>query len=110
MYNDSEIVLCAASNYTRKFFLNSDFDALPEQIKNELQILCVLFTEEVGGTIRIAFDEEGSLLIRSEADEEDILYDEIGAVLKVKQMQNQKSELFEALETYYRVFFLGEGN
>lgn len=107
MYDSSEIALCAASNYTQKYFLNSDFDALPEQIKNELQILCVLFTEEVGGVIRLGFDEEGTLEIRTEADEEDILYDEIGAALKIKQLQRDKKELFEALETYYRVFFLG---
>ena len=84
--------------------MNSDFDALPEQIKNELQILCVLFTEEVGGTIRIAFDEEGSLLIRSEADEEDILYDEIGAELKIKQIRQEKEELFRSLELFYQTF------
>ena len=38
----------------------------------------------------------------------DILFDEIGSGLKIKQLQQQKKELFEALETYYKVFFLGE--
>ena len=37
-----------------------------------------------------------------------ILFDEIGSALKVKQLQQQKHELFEALEAYYKVFFLGE--
>ena len=32
----------------------------------------------------------------------------IGSVLKIKQMQQEKQELFESLETYYKVFFLGE--
>ena len=35
-------------------------------------------------------------------------YDEIGSVLKIKQLQTEKRELLEALEMYYRVFFLGE--
>ena len=103
-----EIVLCAASAYSQKYYLNDNFSALPEQIQNELQIMCVLFTEEVGGTVRLVFDEDGDLSIQTEADEGDILYDEIGSVLKVKQIQREKRELFEALEMYFKVFFLGE--
>ena len=43
-----EVVLCGASAYNKKFYLNEDFKGLPEQIKNELKIMCVLFTEDVG--------------------------------------------------------------
>ena len=28
--------------------------------------------------------------------------------LKIKQLQREKEELFESLEMYYRVFYLGE--
>ena len=42
------------------------------------------------------------------ADESDYLFDEIGSVLKIKQYQAEKRELLEALELYYRTFFLGE--
>ena len=42
------------------------------------------------------------------APEEDYLFDEIGSVLKIKQYQEEKRELLEALELYYRTFFLGE--
>ena len=34
------------------------------------------------------------------------MYDEIGSVLKVKQLQIEKQELLEALELYYKVFIL----
>ena len=54
------------------------------------------------------FDENGNLEFRTEAEEGDLLYDEIGSVLKIKQLQNTKQELLEALELYFRVFFLGE--
>ena len=104
----SEIVLCAASAYAQKYYFNEDFGALPEQIKQELQILCVLFVEDVGGIIRLSFDEDGQLLIQTEADEGDILYDEIGSGLKVRQMQREQKELFESLETFFRVFFFGD--
>ena len=67
--------------------------------------MCVLFTEDVGGVILLEFDEEGNLQIKTEAYEEDILYDEIGSVLKVKQLREDKKELFEQLEQYFQTFF-----
>ena len=50
MFNEN-VVLCASSAYEKKFYLNEAFDKLPEDIKNELKIMCVLFTEEVGGIL-----------------------------------------------------------
>lgn len=74
-------------------------------IKKELQIMCVLFTEDVGGVIVLEFDSDGNLNIKTEAYEEDILYDEIGSVLKIKQLRETKKELFEQLEEYFAAFF-----
>lgn len=105
----NEVILCGSSSYTRKFYLNRDFYRLPEAIKEELQIMCVLFTEDVGGTLQLVFDAEGNLEFRTEVEEGDLLYDEIGSVLKIKQLRNEKQELLEALQMYYRVVFLGEG-
>lgn len=107
MYEEG-IVLCASSAYTKQFYLNPEFDGLPESIQEELKILCVLYTEDVGGTLVLKFDEEGNLNFETSAEEEDLLYDEIGSVLKIKQIQNLKSDFLESLEIYYRVFFLGE--
>ncbi len=107
MYQD-EVVLCGSSAYTRKFYLNDDFANLPEQIKNDLKILCVLYTEDVGGTLQLVFNKDGNLIFHTECQENDFLYDEIGSVLKMKQLQQTKQELFEALEMFYKVFFLGE--
>ena len=101
-------VLCAASAYDKKFYLSEDFDGLPGQVKDELKIASVLFTEDVGGILIMEFDEDGTLLLKTEADEGDLLYDEIGAALKVRSLQREKKELFEALEMYYKVFILGE--
>ena len=102
-----EVVLCGASAYNKKFYLNEDFKGLPEQIKNELKIMCVLFTEEVGGILDMEFDEEGNLLFKSSADEGDLLYDEIACGMLVKKYQYEKRELLESLEMFFKVFFLG---
>ncbi|MDF2586508.1 MAG: hypothetical protein K0S41_349 [Anaerocolumna sp.] len=107
MYFD-KVVLCASSAYEQKYYLNEDFKALPEQIKEELQIMCILFTEDVGGILTLEFDEDGTLMLNVTSDEEDLLFDEIGSVLKIKQLQRDKEELLESLELYYKVFVLGE--
>ena len=102
------VVLCASSAYEQKYYLNEDFEQLPQQIKDELKIMCVLYTEDVGGILELEFDEEGNLNLKVTADEGDLLFDEIGSVLKIKQIQQEKVELLESLEMYYRVFFLDE--
>lgn len=107
MYQD-RVVLCGASAYEQKYYLNEDFKSLPEQIQDELKIMCVLFTEDVGGVLTLVFDENGELLLEVSADKGDLLYDEIGSELKIRQMQKEKAELLRALELYYRIFFLGE--
>lgn len=107
MYQDT-ITLCGSSAYTKKFYLNEDFSNLPEQIKEDLKILCVLYTEDVGGTLEMLFDEGGNLQFRTSCEEGDFAYDEIGSVLKIKQIQQTRGELLEALEMYFKVFFLGE--
>ena len=48
------------------------------------------------------------LSLRTEAAEADGFYDDIGGALKIKQLRQEKEELLESLEMYYRVFFLGE--
>ncbi len=102
------MVLCGSNSYNQKYYLDKRFEKLPSGVKDELKILCVLFTEEVGGTITFSYDEDGKLLIETGCDEGDLLYDNIGAGLLVKKMQNDRQEFFEALELYYRVFILGE--
>lgn len=107
MYQE-RVTLCGASAYERKYYLNEDFEGLPETIQNELKIACVLYTEDVGGILTLEFDEDGTLEFVTNADEGDLLYDDIGSILKIKQMREEKKDLWESLELYYKVFFLGE--
>jgi len=107
--SNQEVTLCASNAYNKKFYLNENFKGLPEAIKEELQIMCVLYTEDVGGVLELIFDEDGNLEFRTSYEEGDYFYDEIGSILKIKQYQKAKRELLESLETYYRIVFLGEG-
>ncbi len=102
-----EVVLCGASAYNKKFYLNEDFKGLPQQVKDELKIMCVLFTEDIGGTLQLIFNEDGELEFRTACDEGDLLYDEIGCALKIKQLQQTKQDLLEGMQMYYKLLYVG---
>ncbi len=101
-------VLCGANSYEMKYYFNRDFDRIPEAIKDELHILCVLFTEEVGGIFTIGFEEDGSVVLETNAEDDDIYYDEISSGLMIGEVRRKRQELFEALQLYYKVFVLKE--
>lgn len=105
---EKKIVLCGANSYEMKYYFNQQFDGIPESIKEELHILCVLFTEEVGGIFTIAFEEDGNVVLETNADDDDIYYDEISSGLMIAEVRRMRQELFESLRLYYKVFILRE--
>lgn len=105
---EGRIVLCAANSYEEKYYLNPDFGELPEDVKDELKIMCVLYVHDVGGILTLVFDEEGELQFEVMAEEFDPMFDDIGSRLLIKKLQTEKAGLLEALQMYFRVFFLGE--
>ena len=105
---DGRIVLCGSNAYEKKYYFNDMFDALPQSIKDELHIMCVLFTAEAGGVFLIVFEPDGSISMETEAAEEDILYDDITAGLLVSEIRRHRQTLFEELQLFYRVFVLKE--
>ena len=102
------IVLCGANAYEQKYYFNPLFKQIPDSIKKELNIISVLFTQEAGGIFTIVFEDDGSVSIETDADEEDITYDEITAGLLVGEVRRKRQDLFEALALYYRICVLGE--
>ena len=109
MYQD-KIVLCGANSYEEKYYLNPDFENLPQHIKDELQLMCVLYVHDVGGILTLVFEEDGELCFEVTSQEGDPMFDDIGSQLKIKQIQHdeEKQELLNQLQLYYKVFFLGE--
>lgn len=105
---NEKIVLCGANAYEKKYYFNEKFAALPDSIKDEIHIISVLFTEEIGGVFTFVFDEEGNLTMETDADEGDLLYDEIGSGLLVHKVKAERQELFESLEMFYKIFILHE--
>jgi hypothetical protein len=99
---DMREVLCGANSYEQKYYFNQKFNKLPKSIQEELHIICVLFTEDVGGVFTMVFNEDGTLMLETIADDSDYLYDEINAGLMVRKVQDSRQELFESISLYYR--------
>lgn len=98
-----EQILCACSAYEQKYYFNPRFASLPKAVQDELQILSVTMTEDVGGVFTMEFDEDGTLYLSATAKENDFSFDEIGSHLKIMQYQVKYAELLENLETYYKL-------
>ena len=107
MYEEN-VVLCVSNGYEKKYYFNEQFLTLPDEVRNRLKIITVLFTEEVGGILSMEYTEDGTLVLMTVADEGDLLYDEIACGLKIKQIKKEEEELVPSLDMFYRVFFLGE--
>ena len=106
--DEKRVVLCGANAYDKKYYFNEQFDKIPDSIKDELHIICVLFTEEVGGIFTLVFEEDGSLSMETQTEEDDIYYDEISSGLLISEIRRNRQELLESLSLYYRVFILKE--
>ncbi|MBR5348738.1 MAG: hypothetical protein IK125_05835 [Lachnospiraceae bacterium] len=106
---NDEVIMCAANSYTQKYFLDPRFSHMPDNIKDDIKILSVAFTEECGGIFLMSFDEEGNLNLSSYSDANDYLYDEISAGLYINRYRMENRELFAALETFYKIVFLDMG-
>lgn len=105
---EERIVLCGANAYEQKYYFNEKFAAIPDSIKEELHVICVLFTEEVGGVFTIVFEKDGSVSLETDAGEDDLLYDEISSGLMIREIRRNRQEMLESLSLYYRVFILKE--
>ena len=110
MMDTAAMILCGANAYEQKYYFNEKFSKLPDAVKEELHIMCVLFTEEVGGVFMIGFDADGRVMLLTDAEEDDLLYDEIGSGLLVKEVKKRRQELFESLELFYGSFIRGGDN
>lgn len=106
--SSNRVVLCGANAYEQKYYFNEQFAKIPQSIQEELHVICVLFTEEVGGVFTVAFDEDGTVLLETDAEEDDLLYDEISSGLLVGEIRRNRQELLESLQLYYKVFILHE--
>ena len=90
MYQD-KVVLCGANSYEEKYYLNPDFDRLPDHVKDELKIMCVLYVNDVGGILTLVFEEDGELCFEVTSEDFDPTFDDIGSHLKSQADPERKA-------------------
>lgn len=106
--SENRMILCGANAYEKKYYFNERFKQIPRSVQDELHIICVLFTEEAGGIFTIVFEPDGSVSLETDAEENDVYYDEIGSGLLVKEIRRKRKELLQSLSLYYRALILKE--
>ena len=108
MAEEKTMVLCGANSYEQKYYFNEIFKSIPKSVQDELHIMCVLFTENCGGILTLEFRQDGTLLLKTCADDRDYYFDEIEAELQIRKIQREKEELLTSLELYFRTVILGQ--
>lgn len=101
-----ETTLLGASWYNQKYYFNEAFAGLPKDVQDELHILAVEFTEDVGGVFTIYFGEDACPHFSVRSAEGDQRFDEIGAELLIKKYQREKADLMSRLAVFYRIRIL----
>lgn len=100
------VILCGANAYDQKYYFNPKFEKIPANIREELNIICVLFTKEIGGVFTVGFDPYGDVVLESTHEDGDLLFDEISARLMIHEIERKKREMLDALSIYFKVTFL----
>ena len=57
---------------------------------------------------RQKIEEDGNVVMETNADDDDIYYDEVSSGLLIAEIRRSRQELFESLSLYYRVFIKKE--
>lgn len=102
-------VLAAANCKEQKYYIAKEFEVLPNEIKDEIKIVCVLTAQKLFCTFVIGFLEEGDIYFDVVREESELDFDDIGAELEIKEIRRKKKELLNALKLWYVVFQTKEG-
>lgn len=94
-------VIAAASYESQKYFFEPVFGDLPEDIKNEIRIICVVMAQRLGCSFIMGFKDTGDVYFEIVKPELAYDFDDIGADLEIKSLTREKEELIKALKVWY---------
>ena len=103
-----KVILCSASKYTQKYFINSEFDEIPEDIINDIKELCIITSAKIKAVFSIGFYEDGNVFLEVQ-NEDNVDFDEENAKTEISIIQNEQKELIKALQLWYTIFKTEEG-
>lgn len=94
-------MIAAASWEQQKYFLSPDCAGLPEAVKDEIRILCVLMAQKLACTFMIGFDDTGDVFFQTLPQRDAFAFDEIGADLELRRLSKTKRQLLLGLKAWF---------
>lgn len=104
-----KVVLAAASFEKEMYYLEKEFEELPQEIKNEIKIICVTLAHKLMCTFIMGFYSNGEVYFETVKNEGFYDFDDIGAELEIKEIQRKKADIIKALSLWYVVFKTPKG-
>lgn len=101
MEDIEKIVLNAASCYNKKYFLNPEYEDLPQAVKDDIKTITVCLAEKLHCIFTMGFYGDGSLYFETSGAENDFDYDEIGAGLEIEKLEREEKELIKSLSLWF---------
>lgn len=97
-------IFISASYYKQKYYANPKFEGLPVDIRNGMKELCIVLAEKLHGVITLGFYPSGDVFFEIESEEGDFEYDEIGAKLELKDIEEENKERFKTMKLWYLMY------
>lgn len=103
---EEETIISVSNSYISKYYLDKRLDILPKELKDGIKIMMVSFTEENGGILEMRYNDKlTSIFLFSYKDDNDYLYDEISAGIKLQKLEKESEELFNNLAIFCKMKF-----
>ena len=104
---EEEIIIAVSNSYITKFYLDERLDkSLTKELKDGLKFLMVALTEENGGILECRYNDKNTMIqFITYKDDNDYLYDEIGANLHLRKIERENEEFFDNLALFCKMKF-----
>lgn len=97
-------IFISATYYKQKYYTNPEFEGLPVEIRNDMRVLCIMLAEKLHGVITLGFHPSGDVFFEIEPEDGDLEYDEIGARLELKEIEEENKEKFKTMKLWYLMY------
>lgn len=100
---ENEIIIAVSNQYIMKYYCDEILNDLTEELKENIKLMLVKYTEECGGIVELIYNTQfNDLSLLSIAEDEDFTYDEIEANFKLSKLEREYQDFFKELAIYIK--------
>lgn len=97
-------IFITASYYKQQYYANPRFQGLPADIRNDMRDLSIMLAEKLHGIITLGFYPSGDVFFEIDPEEGDFEFDDIGAKLELKEIEEENKERFKTMKLWYLMY------